>query len=155
MEVFVGADYRGFYWKQKILEHLARVECPDGKLSLHDMGDFEQKESSDYNDPAVAVAKAVREEPEARGILICGSGHGMTIQANRFRGVRAAKCDNPEAAKLARGHDDANVLCLAAEVLNEDLMAEILYTFFKTQFDNNIERRVRRVNRLDEREDYA
>ena len=76
------------------------------------------------------------------------------MQANRFKGVRAANCDSVESAKLAREHDDANVLCMSAHFVDEDLMKQITDAFLDTYF-TNLERRVRRINLLDEREDYA
>ena len=95
----------------------------------------------------------VRKSRDARGILICDSAHGMTIQANRFKGIRAAHCENAESARLAREHDDANILCLSAHFLNDENLQEIVLAFLETKF-TVIERRVRRINRLDEREDY-
>ena len=117
------------------------------------MGAFEYNEGDDFNDPAVAVAKEVREDYGSIGILICDSAHGVTIQANRFKGIRAAHCDSVESAKLAREHDDANVLCLSAHFTSDDEMREIIDAFMNTNFAS-FERRVRRINRLDEREDY-
>ena len=77
MEIFIGADYKGLEKKEKILQFLAA-----GNDNVTDVGVYEYREGDDFNDPAVAVAKAVRENRGALGILICGSGHGMTIQAN-------------------------------------------------------------------------
>ena len=148
MEIHIGADYRGLKCKQELLEYLARR----GE-NVTDEGAYEYHEGDDFNDPAIAVAKAVRENPGSCGILICDSAHGVTMQANRFKGIRAAHCDNSESAKLAREHDDANVLCLSAHFMNSELMREIVETFLATKF-KNLERRVRRINRLDEREDY-
>ena len=148
MEVHVGADYRGFSLKQAVMTMLS------GKgYDVIDEGAYERIEGDDFNDPAIAVATAVRENPGALGILICDSAHGVTMQANRFRGIRAANCDSAESAKLAREHDDANVLCLSAHFVDEGLMQEIVETFLNTYFVN-LERRVRRINRLDERNDY-
>lgn len=84
-----------------------------------------------------------------RGILICDSAHGVTMQANRFKGIRAAHCDSPESAKLAREHDNANILCLSAHFLDVPAMKEIINTFLTTDFEP-LERRERRVRRLDE-----
>ena len=148
MKIYIGADYRGFEKKEAIegflLEKGHKVE---------DMGAFEYNEGDDFNDPAVAVAKEVREDYGSIGILICDSAHGVTIQANRFKGIRAAHCDSVESAKLAREHDDANVLCLSAHFTSDDEMREIIEAFMNTNFAS-FERRVRRINRLDEREDY-
>lgn len=148
MEVYIGADYRGFEKKNHLKDFLAR----EG-YDVTDLGAFEYVEGDDFNDPAIEVAKAVRENPGAMGVLICDSAHGVTIQANRFKGIRAAHCVNPESAVLAREHDDANVLCMSAHFVEEKELEEIALAFLKTDF-KAIERRVRRINRLDEREDY-
>ena len=147
MEIFVGADYKGFEKKQKILGFLAKKD-----YNVNDLGAYDSSEN-DYNDPAIAVSKMVRKNRDARGILICDSAHGMTMQANRFKGIRAAHCDTVESTKLAREHDDANVLCLSAHFLELDKMQEIVTAFLDTKFVD-LERRIRRVNRLDERGDY-
>ncbi len=149
MRILVGADYRGYELKEAILRNLAaRTED-----EVVDCGTYDPAEQEDFNAPAVTVAKAVREDPAARGILICDSAHGMCIQANRFKGIRAANCDSVEAAVLAREHDDANVLCLAAHFVNAERAAEVVEAFLATQFEP-IERRVRRINRTDEQEYY-
>ena len=148
MQVFIGADYRGFEKKNLLAELLVSQN-----YEVKDVGAYEYAEGDDFNDPAIKVAKSIRENPTAKGILICDSAHGVTMQANRFKGVRAAHCDSVESAKLAREHDDANVLCLSAHFVNENLMKEIATTFLGTNFEP-LERRVRRINRLDEREDY-
>lgn len=148
MEILVGSDYRGFDRKQALLKFLA-----SGDYAVRDMGAYAYNEGDDFNDPAIAVAKAVRESRGARGILICDSAHGVTMQANRFKGARAAHCENAESAKLAREHDDANILCLSAHFVDEQKMQEIVQVFLDTEFIN-LERRIRRINRLDEREDY-
>lgn len=148
MEIYIGADYRGLGCKQDLLKYLAKRGD-----RVTDEGAYEYHEGDDFNDPAIAVAKSVRENRGAMGILICDSAHGVTIQANRFKGIRAAHCANAESAVLAREHDDANVLCLSAHFMNSELMHEIVEAFLTTNFEN-LERRVRRINRLDEREDY-
>ena len=148
MEIFVGADYKGFERKQALLGFLAGED-----YNVTDEGAYEYSEGDDFNEPAIRVAQAVRENAGARGILICDSAHGVTMQANRFKGIRAAHCDSVESAKLAREHDDANVLCLSAHFVDDGAMREIVKAFLITEF-TNLERRVRRINRLDEREDY-
>ncbi len=148
MRIFVGADYRGFEKKKALLKFLATKN-----YEVMDVGAYSYHEGDDFNDPAIAVARAVRREHETFGVLICDSAHGVTMQANRFKGVRAANCDSTESAKLAREHDDANVLCLSAHFVDEPKMQEIVSTFLETKFES-LERRVRRINRLDEREDY-
>ena len=149
MELFVGADYKGFEKKNELLKFLAK----NSDYEVTDVGAYSYHEGDDFNDPAVAVARAVRREQKAKGILICDSAHGMTIQANRFKGVRAAHCESADSAKLAREHDDANVLCLSAHFVADEQIPEIVTAFLDTKFEP-LERRVRRINRLDEREDY-
>ena len=148
MNVYIGADYRGLERKQALLKYLT-----ESGYDVTDDGAYEYVEGDDFNDPAIAVAKDVREDKGAFGILICDSAHGVTIQANRFKGVRAAHCENTESASLAREHDDANVLCMSAHFLNDEEMRKIVDVFLHTNF-TSLERRVRRINRLDEREDY-
>jgi len=148
VKVLIGADYRGFDKKQGLVQFLV-----ENGYEVEDVGAYEKIEGDDFNDPAINLALKMRENPTARGILICDSAHGMTMQANRFKGIRAAHCASIESAQLAREHDDANVLCLSAHFVDENLMREIAETFLTTNFDN-LERRVRRINRLDEREDY-
>ncbi|MBO4813196.1 RpiB/LacA/LacB family sugar-phosphate isomerase [Candidatus Saccharibacteria bacterium] len=148
MKIYIGADYRGLERKNQLRDFLL-----SNGYEVSDEGAYEYHEGDDFNDPAIEVAKAVREDFGSMGILICDSAHGVTMQANRFKGIRAAHCDNTESAALAREHDDANVLCLSAHFMNEDAMQEIAKVFLETNF-TNLERRVRRINRLDEREDY-
>lgn len=148
MKVFIGADYKGFERKNQLLKFLATTD-----YEVVDVGAYSYDEGDDFNDPAITVARNVREIRDSRGILICDSAHGVTIQANRFKGVRAAHCQTQDSAKLAREHDDANILCLSAHFLDEEQMQKIITTFLETKFDA-LERRVRRINRLDEREDY-
>ena len=148
MKIFIGADYKGFERKNQLLKFLAATD-----YEVIDVGAYSYDEGDDFNDPAITVARNVRENRDSKGILICDSAHGVTIQANRFKGVRAAHCENADSAKLAREHDDANVLCLSAHFLDEKQMQEIITAFLETKFDA-LERRVKRINRLDEREDY-
>lgn len=148
MEIYIGADYRGFERKNQISKYLA-----DSGYKVIDVGAYTYHEGDDFNDPAITVARNVRENFGSRGILICDSAHGVTMQANRFKGVRAAHCETEESAALAREHDDANVLCLSAHFLDEEKMKAVVDKFLKTDFVN-LERRARRINRLDEREDY-
>ena len=148
MKIFVGSDYRGFERKQALLKFLA-----EKNFEVIDKGDYEYNEGDDFNDSAIAVAKEVRENAGSKGILICNSAHGVTMQANRFKGIRAAHCDTAESARLAREHDDANILCLSAHFIDNEALKEIVEVFLDTDF-TNLERRIRRINRLDERGDY-
>jgi ribose 5-phosphate isomerase B len=149
VEIFIGADYRGFERKNQLAQYLK-----SRNVEIVDEGAYEYVEGDDFNTPAVKVSQAVRDNIGSFGILICDSAHGVTMQSNRFKGVRAANCDSVESAKLAREHDDANVLCMSAHFVDEELMKQIVDAFLDTHF-TNLERRVRRINLLDEREDYA
>lgn len=144
MKIFIGADYRGFEAKEAMVDFLN-----EQGYSVIDDGAYEKIEGDDFNDPAIKVAKNVRVNADDFGILICDSAHGMTMQANRFKGVRAAHCGTVESAKLAREHDNANVLCLSAHDLDLKEMRDIVTIFITTEFEP-LERRVRRINRLDE-----
>lgn len=148
MIVYIGADYKGYEKKALLIPYLLKLG-----LDVVDEGAHAKVEGDDFNDPAVNVAKAVRENPGNAGVLICDSAHGVTIQANRFKGIRAAHCDSVESAKLAREHDNANVLCLSAHFLNDEEMQKVIKAFLSTRF-KPLERRVRRITRLDERSDY-
>ena len=148
MKIYLGADYRGFEKKQQLIQFLV-----DKHYEVVDKGAYSYSEGDDYNDPAIDVAQAVRSDRGTIGVLICDSAHGMTIQANRFKGIRAVHCTTPESARLAREHEDANVLCLSAHENSIEQMRQILSDFLQTNF-SNIERRVRRINRLDEGENY-
>ena len=148
MKVYLGADYRGLERKNQLKDYLL-----SNGYDVIDDGAYEYVEGDDFNDPAIKVARDVREDLGTMGILICDSAHGVTMQANRFKGIRAAHCDSKESASLAREHDDANVLCLSAHFMDEVTMQKITKVFLETNF-TGLERRVRRINRLDEREDY-
>ena len=146
IKIYIGADHRGFDMKQELIPYLAG--CHDF-IEVIDKGAEKLDENDDFNDPAIAVAKAVAEDRDGFGILICGSSFGVTMQANRFKGVRAANPTNKELAVLSREHNDANVICLSADFLNIDEMKEILYEFFHNKFDQK-ENHARRNRRLDE-----
>ena len=148
MTIYLGADYRGLEKKNLLKEYLEQHG-----FEVVDDGAYKFNEGDDFNDPAIKVAQDVRGDSGAMGVLICDSAHGVTMQANRFKRIRAAHCDNVESAVLAREHDDANILCLSAHFIDETTMQAIVEAFMNTAF-NNLERRVRRINRLDEREDY-
>lgn len=147
--IFIGADHRGYEKKSQIITFLEQ-----NHYDCQDLGAYVYSETDDFNDSAIAVAKAVRETPKSFGILICGSAHGMVIQANRFKGVRAIEAHSEDLARMGREHNDANVLCLSADFLEAAEMEKIIKVFLNTNF-NNGEKYLRRIKRLDEREDYA
>ena len=154
MQIFIGADHRGFEWKEKLKELLAGGVPGLENIEVRDLGSFEYNQDDDFNDAAIAVSEAVRGNTDARGILICGSGDGMCIQANRFKGIRASRCSSASEAQIAREHDDINVLCLSADRLDANLLEQLVVTFLQTGFDEQNSNRMRRIGRLDE-ENYA
>lgn len=149
MKIYIGADYRGFEKKNMLVKFL-RGQGHD----VYDQGSYTYDEGDDFIDPAIAVSKNVLENPGSIGILLCGSGHGVTIQANRFKGIRATRCDSTASAVTAREHDNSNVLCLSAQTLDDTTAQAIVTTFLTTEFEP-LERRVNRIKRLDERNDNA
>lgn len=142
-EVFIASDHRGFDAKN------ALVAALNNDYTVSDLGPFENNPDDDYNDAAIAVAKAVKSYDDAKGIIICGSSHGVAIQANRFKGIRAIQGFSEELARLGREHNDANVLCLAADFLDDNKIDKIARIFLNTEFSGE-ERHIRRNNRLDE-----
>ena len=142
-EVFISSDHRGFNAKNALIANL------NNEYTVTDLGPFELNPTDDYNDAAIAVAKAVKSYNGAKGIIICGSGHGVCIQANRFKGIRAIDGYNEDLARLGREHNDANVLCLSADFTSEEQLIKIAKIFLNTSFSGE-ERHIRRINRLDE-----
>ena len=109
---------------------------------------FDGKEDGcDYTDAAFAVAKSVASKESELGILICGTGIGMSIAANKIKGIRAAVCGDTFSAKMTRVHNNANVLCLGARVIGEELAVEILNAFLSAEFESG-GRHERRVNKI-------
>lgn len=139
---FVGADHRGFWQKRALVESL----LSDGN-AVEDIGCF-SSESVDYPKIARIMALKVSSSPNFRGILLCGSGVGMSMVANRFRGIRAALVWNEEVARLSRAHNDANVLVLPASFLDTATMLAILKVWSTTPFEGG--RHLRRVRMIEE-----
>jgi len=139
--IAVGADHAGFLLKEHIKAWLR-----DRGLQVLDCGTH-STDSVDYPDYAAAVA-AVVSEGEAYGVLVCGTGIGMAITANKLPGVRAAVCGDVEAARLSREHNDTNVLALGARVTGEDTAISIVQTWLQTDFLGG--RHARRVEKVTE-----
>ncbi len=140
MKVAVGNDHRGSTVKRRVIELLHRL----GHEVL-DCGPTTD-EPVDYPDYALAVARAVADQQADRGILICGTGIGMSIAANKVRGVRAAACHDDITAELSRRHNDANVLCFSADLLGERLIDRMVDIWLKTDFEGG--RHGRRVDKI-------
>lgn len=128
-KIAIASDHRGF----KIKEELKRYLEENG-IEYKDYGAYTE-ERMDYPIVAKQVAKSVEENDDEIGVLICGTGFGMSIVANKFKGIRCTPCYNEEAAKFARMHNDANILALGAEHLNSHEAICILRIFLATKFE--------------------
>ena len=140
MKVSLGADHAGFELKEKIRELLR-----EQGIEVSDEGTH-SAESVDYPDYARKVAEAVAGDGSLRGILVCGSGIGMAMAANKVHGVRAAHVTSEQEARMSREHNDANVLTLGARFLDDDTAQRIVQTFLNTRFDGG--RHQRRVEKI-------
>jgi ribose 5-phosphate isomerase B len=146
LKIAIGADHRGFELKEKIKALLR--ELHHDAIDVGTRGD----EAVDYTDFAIAAAEKVSSGEADRGILVCGSGVGMSIAANKVRGVRAALAVSPEGARLARAHNDANVLALGAwQGADTAQVLEIVRAFLATAFEGG--RHTRRVEKIREYEE--
>lgn len=140
MKIAIGSDHRGFEVKRRIASLLQRL----GHEVL-DVGP-QAGDSVDYPDFAFAVAQAVGTGQADRGILACGTGIGMCIAANKHRGVRAAPCHDSITAEMSRRHNDANVLCLSADLLGDELIDRMVRIWLETEFEGG--RHARRVEKI-------
>jgi len=144
MRIAVGSDHAGYTMKQAIVGLLSELGH-----SHEDFGCFNTS-SVDYPDIAQLVAKAVSSKKFDRGILICSTGTGMCMVANKIRGIRAAVCHDTFSARRAREHNDANILCLGEWVIGQGLMREIVTTFLSTDFAGGRHaRRVEKINAIE------
>jgi len=141
MKVAIGADHGGFALKTELVIYLTQA----GYILL-DLGTFSSA-AVDYPDYARVVAEAVRGRNADRGILICGSGVGACVAANKFPGIRAAICHDTFSARQGVEDDNMNVLCLGARVIGTELAKELVRTFLAAQF-SNAERHVRRLAKV-------
>jgi ribose 5-phosphate isomerase B len=148
MKIALGCDHRGRGAMQRVRSSLER----DG----HDVvvfGPDQGGESYDYPDAGYPASRSVSEGKSERAILFCGSGVGMSIVANKVRGVRAALCHDELTAEMSRRHNDANVLCLAADLLGDALIERIVSSWLNTPFEaGRHERRVKKIASYEEQE---
>jgi ribose 5-phosphate isomerase B len=141
LPIAIGADHAGFEYKELLKKHLEAQGWAIDDKGTH------STESTDYPDYAHPVALAVADGAAACGILICGSGIGVSITANRHKGVRAALCWQSEIAALCRQHNNANVLCMPARFISEEELKTITATFLGTAFEGG--RHERRVAKME------
>ena len=145
MRIAVGSDHRGYGLRSKIVELLTRLG-----QEVVEVGSQDRDEPVDYPDVAAAVAEKVSSGEVDRGILICGTGLGMSIVANKFPGVRAAPSHDDLTAEMSRRHNDLNVLCLSGDMLGERLMDRLVEIWLKTEFEGG--RHARRVQKITDME---
>ncbi len=139
--IAIGSDHGGFELKEEIMRFF-----DEKQIEYKDFGTF-SRESVDYSDVAIEVAKAVTEGGYESGIIICGTGIGVSIAANKVPGIRAALCTDPYMARMTREHNDANVLALGGRVVGVGLALEIVKVFVNTPFSQG-ERHKNRINKL-------
>ncbi|MEK7578450.1 MAG: RpiB/LacA/LacB family sugar-phosphate isomerase [Patescibacteria group bacterium] len=141
--IYIGADHRGYKLKEALKIYLEELG-----FDFEDLGALELISDDDYPDYAVKVAEKVSENPEEnRGILICGSGVGVDVVANKFKGVRSALLFNNEQARMSRNDDNTNVLSLSADFIDENPAKEIIKIWLETPF-SYLERHSRRIEKI-------
>ncbi len=144
-KINIAADHGGWELKEKIKNWLMNHPTYQNIL-LEDFGTFNDRTSVDYPDFAAQVCKALKADTKSIGILVCGSGQGMAMGANKFNWIRAALVWSKEISTLSRQHNNANVLCLGGRVINHELALECVETFLSTPFEGG--RHEQRVNKL-------
>ncbi|WP_420317400.1 ribose 5-phosphate isomerase B [Ekhidna sp.] len=140
MKIAIGGDHAGFQYKKRLIQHL--------ESQGHDIRDFgpNTEDSVDYPDHVHPLATSIASEDFDLGILICGSGNGVAMTANKHENVRAALCWNTELAALARQHNNANIICLPARFVAYEYAESLVDTFVITEFEGG--RHERRVNKI-------
>ena len=144
MKIGIASDHRGIQLKSRLTQLLQSLDC-----EVRDFGPHETQ-SVDYPDYAAQVSREVSSGQLDRGILICGTGIGMCITANKFTGVRAAPCHDSVTAEYSRLHNDANVICLSADQLSDQLADQVIRIWLKTPFEEG--RHARRLQKIAELE---
>ena len=139
-KIFISSDHAGFKLKEEIKSHLLKK-----KFSFQDLGPFND-DRVDYPDYAHKVAKKVKAKKSNVGILVCGSGMGMNIAANRHKNIRAAQCFNLKSTKLSRLHNDANIITLGSRLLTKKLAINCVNTFLNTKFEGG--RHSKRIKKI-------
>ena len=139
-KIFISSDHAGFKLKEEIKSHLSKK-----KLSFQDLGPFND-DRVDYPDYAHKVARKVKSNKSNVGILVCGSGMGMNIAANRHKNIRAAQCFNLKSTKLSRLHNDANIITLGSRLLTKKLAINCVNTFLNTKFEGG--RHSKRIKKI-------
>lgn len=147
MKIFLGADHKGFEVKNQIREHLSHLQGNE----VHDEGALTPDPGDDYPQYAFAVASKVlgEEDDTAYGVLVCGSGQGMAMAANKVSGIRAALVWSPAEARAARHDDDANIIVIPADMIDIDTALAVVDDFLKEKF-SGAERHERRLKQIED-----
>lgn len=140
LKLAIGSDHAGFLLKSKLVEYLR-----EKRVDFEDFGTFSE-ESTDYPDYAVKVSKLVVGNKFTAGILICGTGLGMSIVANKIQGIRAAFCNSNFLAEMSRRHNDANILCMGGRITSNNEAKQMLDIWLQTSFDGG--RHSMRINKI-------
>ncbi|MEI9810073.1 MAG: ribose 5-phosphate isomerase B [Bacteroidota bacterium] len=141
MKVVIASDHGGFQYKNILLKDIR-----EHGYEINDLGAFNE-DPSDYPDHAADVANAILNKEADRGILICGSGVGVSVAANKFKGIRSGVCHDTYSAHQCVEHDDVNVLCIGQRVIGIELAREIVLAFLAARF-THAERHVRRLGKI-------
>ncbi len=139
MKIIIGSDHGGFLLKLEIIEHLRARN-----IEIVDVG-CDSEQSCDYPIYAKKLTDEIKNDSSALGILVCGTGIGMSMAANKVEGIRAALCHDTFSAEATREHNNANILCMGARVVGPGLALKIVDTFIDTPFSND-ERHIRRIS---------
>ena len=140
MKILIGNDHAGYSLKLSIIKNL------EDKYEFFDKGSY-SNESVDYPDYASIIAKEIQSEKGDLGILICGTGNGVCMTANKYKGIRAVICWNEEIAKLAKQHNNANIICMPSRFIKEEEAIKIIESFILEKFEGGRhERRIKKIN---------
>tara|TARA_B110000211_G_scaffold233210_1_gene298799 strand:- start:398 stop:835 length:438 start_codon:yes stop_codon:yes gene_type:complete len=139
-KICIASDHAGYELKEKVKDYLIDKDIP-----IIDLGPLSSN-SVDYPDFAKRVAKRVILKKSDAGILVCGSGTGMSITANKFRGIRAAQCYNKKSTILSRQHNNANIICIGSRMMKNKDAYDLINYFLKTKFEGG--RHLKRVNKI-------
>jgi ribose 5-phosphate isomerase B len=142
MKISIGADHAGYEMKQQLIEFIQNLGH-----AVHDVGTFEPGKPDDYPDYAILVAEEIRAGRADRGVLVCGSGVGVSVAANKFKGIRAGLCHDHYSAHQGVEHDDMNVLVLGSRIIGPMMAQDVTDAFLKATFSGE-ERHVRRLNKV-------
>ncbi len=145
MVIYIGADHAGYNLKEYLKKYLQ-----DKKLDFVDLGTYSSKEKNDYPDFAQKVCKKVIKDKKSKGLLICGTGTGMVIVANRYKGIRAAVAYDKYSAEMSRKDNDSNVLCLRGRKVKFEKQEKLLHKWLNVDFSNNI-RHKRRIKKIEKK----